>query len=96
MEMLGVAGGNACPFGAVSEETARADGAWRAVPLEGDPLPLRSPALPVRAADRRKSRSGWSTWRRKVTQRDLIHSRMLYGDIGRAQVRLATVSTALA
>jgi nicotinamide-nucleotide amidase len=94
MEMLGVQEATLARFGAVSEETARQmvhgalfrSKASIAVAVTGIAGPgggsAEKPVGLVHLAA--KSRSG-----------DLIHSRMLYGDIGRAQVRLATVRTAL-
>jgi nicotinamide-nucleotide amidase len=95
MEMLGVQESTLALFGAVSEETAlqMANGAlFRsrasiAVAVTGIAGPgggsAEKPVGLVHLAA--KSRHG-----------DLIHNRMLYGDIGRGEVRLATVRTALA
>lgn len=95
MEMLGVQEATLVRFGAVSEETARQmvhgalfrSRASIAVAVTGIAGPgggsAEKPVGLVHLAA--KSRHG-----------DLIHNRMLYGDIGRGEVRLATVRTALA
>jgi nicotinamide-nucleotide amidase len=95
MEMLGVQEATLVGFGAVSEETARQmvhgalfrSNASMAVAVTGIAGPrggsVEKPVGLVHLAA--KSRNG-----------DLIHRKMLYGDIGRGQVRLATVKTALA
>jgi nicotinamide-nucleotide amidase len=95
MEMLGVQEATLARYGAVSEETARqmANGAlFRsradiAIAVTGVAGPgggsAEKPVGLVHLAA--KSRRG-----------GLVHQRMLYGDIGRDQVRLATVRTALA
>lgn len=94
MEMLGVQEATLARYGAVSEETARQmvhgalfrSRAAIAVAVTGVAGPgggsVEKPVGLVHLAA--KSRSG-----------DLIHRKMLYGDIGRDQVRLATVRTAL-
>jgi nicotinamide-nucleotide amidase len=94
MEMLGVQQQTLATFGAVSEETARqmVQGAlFRsqadiAVAVTGIAGPGGgSPEKPVGLVHiAAKSRNG-----------HLIHRRMLYGDLGRHGVRLATVTTAL-
>ena len=94
MQMLGVQEETLARFGAVSEETAlqmvhgalfrsRAD---LAVAVTGIAGPSGgSPEKPVGLVHlAAKSRSG-----------KLIHRKMLYGDIGRTEVRLATIRTAL-
>ncbi|MBD9449330.1 MULTISPECIES: CinA family protein [unclassified Rhizobium] len=94
MEMLGVQEETLIRFGAVSEETARQmvhgalfrSRAAIAVAVTGVAGPgggsVEKPVGLVHLAA--KSRSG-----------GLIHRKMLYGDIGRGEVRLATVRTAL-
>ncbi|WP_018858798.1 CinA family protein [Rhizobium sp. 42MFCr.1] len=94
MEMLGVQEETLIRFGAVSEETARQmvhgalfrSRAAIAVAVTGVAGPgggsVEKPVGLVHLAA--KSRSG-----------GLIHRKMLYGDIGRSEVRLATVRTAL-
>jgi len=94
MEMLGVQAETLLRFGAVSEETARQmvhgalfrSRAEIAVAVTGIAGPgggsAEKPAGLVHLAA--KSRSG-----------ALIHRKMLYGDIGRSEVRLATIRTAL-
>jgi len=94
MEMLGVQEETLIRFGAVSEETARQmvhgalfrSRAAIAVAVTGVAGPgggsVEKPVGLVHLAA--KSRSG-----------GLIHWKMLYGDIGRGEVRLATVRTAL-
>ncbi|MBX4999717.1 CinA family protein [Rhizobium lentis] len=94
MEMLGVQEQTLLSFGAVSEETARqmAHGALLrsraaiAIAVTGIAGPgggsAEKPVGLVHLAT--KSRTG-----------ALIHRKMLYGDIGRSEVRLATVRTAL-
>ena len=94
MEMLGVQEETLIRFGAVSEETARQmvhgalfrSRAAIAVAVTGVAGPgggsAEKPVGLVHLAA--KSRSG-----------GLIHRKMLYGDIGRGEVRLATVRTAL-
>ena len=94
MEMLGVQEETLARFGAVSEETARQmvhgalfrSRAAVAVAVTGIAGPGGgSPEKPVGLVHlAAKSRRG-----------ELIHRKMLYGDIGRDQVRLATVATAL-
>jgi len=94
MEMLGVQDEALARFGAVSEETARQmvhgalfrSRAAVAVAVTGIAGPGGgSPEKPVGLVHlAAKSRRG-----------ELIHGKMLYGDIGRDQVRLATVATAL-
>jgi nicotinamide-nucleotide amidase len=95
MEMLGVQEATLARFGAVSEETARQmvhgalfrSNASIAVAVTGIAGPgggsAEKPVGLVHLAA--KSRNG-----------DIIHQKMLYGDIGRDKVRLATVKTALA
>jgi len=94
MEMLGVQEQTLARFGAVSEETARQmvhgalfrSRAAFAVAVTGIAGPgggsADKPVGLVHLAA--KSRQGM-----------LLHHKMLYGDIGRMQVRLATVKTAL-
>lgn len=94
MEMLGVQEATLLRFGAVSEETARQmvygalfrSRADIAVAVTGIAGPgggsAEKPVGLVHLAA--KSRAGI-----------LIHRRMLYGDIGRSEVRLATIRTAL-
>ncbi|QFY60041.1 CinA family protein [Rhizobium grahamii] len=94
MEMLGVQEETLIRFGAVSEETARQmvhgalfrSRAAIAVAVTGIAGPgggsAQKPVGLVHLAA--KSRTG-----------GLLHRKMLYGDIGRAEVRLATVRTAL-
>ncbi|WP_413709452.1 CinA family protein [Rhizobium sp. Rhizsp82] len=94
MEMLGVQEQTLARFGAVSEETARQmvhgalfrSRAAFAVAVTGIAGPgggsVEKPVGLVHLAA--KSRQG-----------ALIHHKMLYGDIGRDKVRLATVKTAL-
>jgi nicotinamide-nucleotide amidase len=94
MEMLGVQEGTLARFGAVSEETARQmvhgalfrSRADLAVAVTGIAGPgggsAEKPVGLVHLAAR--SRGG-----------RLIHRKMLYGDIGRTEIRLATVRTAL-
>jgi len=94
IEMLGVQEETLIRFGAVSEETARQmvhgalfrSRAAIAVAVTGVAGPgggsVEKPVGLVHLAA--KSRSG-----------GLIHRKMLYGDIGRSEVRLATVRTAL-
>ena len=94
MEMLGVQEETLIRFGAVSEETARQmvhgalfrSRAAIAVAVTGVAGPsggsVEKPVGLVHLAA--KSRSG-----------GLIHRKILYGDIGRGEVRLATVRTAL-
>ena len=94
MEMLGVQEETLARFGAVSEETARQmvhgalfrSRAAAAVAVTGIAGPGGgSPEKPVGLVHlAAKSRRG-----------ELIHRKMLYGDIGRDKVRLATVATAL-
>ncbi|CCM75583.1 CinA family protein [Rhizobium mesoamericanum] len=94
MEMLGVEEETLIRFGAVSEETARQmvhgslfrSQAAIAVAVTGIAGPAGGSAeKPVGLVHlAAKSRKG-----------GLIHQKMLYGDIGRDQVRLATVRTAL-
>lgn len=94
MEMLGVHDEALARFGAVSEETARQmvhgalfrSRAAVAVAVTGIAGPGGgSPEKPVGLVHlAAKSRRG-----------ELLHRKMLYGDIGREQVRLATVATAL-
>ncbi|WP_028748129.1 CinA family protein [Rhizobium mesoamericanum] len=94
MEMLGVEEETLIRFGAVSEETARQmvhgalfrSQAAIAVAVTGIAGPAGGSAeKPVGLVHlAAKSRKG-----------GLIHRKMLYGDIGRDQVRLATVRTAL-
>jgi nicotinamide-nucleotide amidase len=94
MEMLGVQEETLARFGAVSEETARQmvhgalfrSRAAVAVAVTGIAGPGGgSPEKPVGLVHlAAKSRRG-----------ELIHRKMLYGDIGRDKVRLATVATAL-
>ncbi|MEK1864134.1 MAG: CinA family protein [Rhizobium leguminosarum] len=94
MEMLGVQAETLLRFGAVSEETAQQmvhgalfrSRAEIAVAVTGIAGPgggsVEKPVGLVHLAA--KSRSG-----------ALIHRKMLYGDIGRSEVRLATIRTAL-
>lgn len=94
MQMLGVQEEALARFGAVSEETARQmvhgalfrSRADLAVAVTGIAGPgggsLEKPVGLVHLAA--KSRSG-----------KLVHRKMLYGDIGRTEVRLATIRTAL-
>ena len=94
MEMLGVQEQTLARFGAVSEETARQmvhgalfrSRAAFAVAVTGIAGPgggsSEKPVGLVHLAA--KSRQG-----------KLLHHKMLYGDIGRSEVRLATVKTAL-
>ena len=94
MEMLGVQEETLARFGAVSEETARQmvhgalfrSRAAVAVAVTGIAGPGGgSPEKPVGLVHlAAKSRRG-----------ELVHRKMLYGDIGRDKVRLATVATAL-
>ena len=94
MEMLGVQEETLARFGAVSEETARQmvhgalfrSRAAVAVAVTGIAGPGGgSPEKPVGLVHlAAKSRRG-----------ELIHRKMLYGDIGRDKVRFATVATAL-
>jgi len=94
MEMLGVQKQTLARFGAVSEETARQmvhgalfrSRAAFAVAVTGIAGPGGgSPEKPV----------GLVHLAVKSRQGKLLHHRMLYGDIGRSEVRLATVKTAL-
>ena len=94
MEMLGVQKQTLARFGAVSEETARQmvhgalfrSRAAFAVAVTGIAGPGGgSPEKPV----------GLVHLAVKSRQGKLLHHRMLYGDIGRDKVRLATVKTAL-
>jgi nicotinamide-nucleotide amidase len=94
MEMLGVQEQTLARFGAVSEETARQmvhgalfrSRAAFAVAVTGIAGPGGgSPEKPV----------GLVHLAAKSRQGALIHHKMLYGDIGRDKVRLATVKTAL-
>jgi nicotinamide-nucleotide amidase len=94
IEMLGVQAETLLRFGAVSEETARQmvhgalfrSRAEIAVAVTGIAGPgggsAEKPVGLVHLAS--KSRAG-----------ALIHRKMLYGDIGRSEVRLATIRTAL-
>ncbi|WP_454849366.1 CinA family protein [Rhizobium binxianense] len=94
MEMLGVQEGTLARFGAVSEETARQmvhgalfrSRAGLAIAVTGIAGPgggsAEKPVGLVHLAAR--SRDG-----------RLNHRKMLYGDIGRTEIRLATVRTAL-
>ncbi|MBB3389355.1 nicotinamide-nucleotide amidase [Rhizobium sp. BK275] len=94
MQMLGVQEETLARFGAVSEETARQmvhgalfrSRADLAVAVTGIAGPSGgSPEKPVGLVHlAAKSRSG-----------KLIHRKMLYGDIGRTEIRLATIRTAL-
>lgn len=94
MQMLGVQEETLARFGAVSEETARQmvhgalfrSRADLAVAVTGIAGPGGgSPEKPVGLVHlAAKSRSG-----------KLIHRKMLYGDIGRTEIRLATIRTAL-
>lgn len=94
MQMLGVQEETLVRFGAVSEETARQmvhgalfrSRADLAVAVTGIAGPGGgSPEKPVGLVHlAAKSRSG-----------KLVHRKMLYGDIGRTDVRLATIRTAL-
>lgn len=94
MQMLGVQEETLARFGAVSEETARQmvhgalfrSRAELAVAVTGIAGPGGgSPEKPVGLVHlAAKSRSG-----------KLIHRKMLYGDIGRTEIRLATIRTAL-
>ncbi|WP_183594523.1 CinA family protein [Rhizobium laguerreae] len=94
IEMLGVQAETLLRFGAVSEETARQmvhgalfrSRAEIAVAVTGIAGPGGgSPEKPVGLVHlAAKSRAG-----------SLIHRKMLYGDIGRSEVRLATIRTAL-
>ncbi|MFC5755437.1 CinA family protein [Rhizobium sp. GCM10022189] len=94
MQMLGVQEETLVRFGAVSEETARQmvhgalfrSRADLAIAVTGIAGPGGgSPEKPVGLVHlAAKSRSG-----------KLIHRKMLYGDIGRTEVRLATIRTAL-
>ncbi|WP_186806511.1 CinA family protein [Rhizobium leguminosarum] len=94
IEMLGVQTETLSRFGAVSEETARQmvhgalfrSRAEIAVAVTGIAGPGGgSPEKPVGLVHlAAKSRAG-----------SLIHRKMLYGDIGRSEVRLATIRTAL-
>ncbi len=94
MQMLGVQEETLLRFGAVSEETARQmvhgalfrSRADLAIAVTGIAGPGGgSPEKPVGLVHlAAKSRSG-----------KLIHRKMLYGDIGRTEVRLATIRTAL-
>ncbi len=94
MQMLGVQEETLARFGAVSEETARQmvhgalfrSRAHLAVAVTGIAGPGGgSPEKPVGLVHlAAKSRSG-----------KLVHRKMLYGDIGRTDVRLATIRTAL-
>jgi len=94
IEMLGVQHETLARFGAVSEETARQmvhgalfrSRAVFAVAVTGIAGPGGgSPEKPV----------GLVHLAAKSRQGTLIHHKMLYGDIGRNEVRLATVKTAL-
>ncbi|QIO54131.1 CinA family protein [Rhizobium brockwellii] len=94
VEMLGVQAETLLRFGAVSEETARQmvhgalfrSGAEIAVAVTGIAGPgggsAEKPVGLVHLAA--KSRAG-----------AIIHRKMFYGDIGRSEVRLATIRTAL-
>jgi len=94
MQMLGVQEETLARFGAVSEETARQmvhgalfrSRADLAVAVTGIAGPSGgSPEKPVGLVHlAAKSRSG-----------KLIHRKMLYGDISRTEIRLATIRTAL-
>ena len=94
MQMLGVQEETLVRFGAVSEETARQmvhgalfrSRADLAIAVTGIAGPGGgSPEKPVGLVHlAAKSRSG-----------KLVHRKMLYGDIGRTEVRLATIRTAL-
>jgi nicotinamide-nucleotide amidase len=94
MQMLGVQEETLIRFGAVSEETARQmvhgalfrSRADLAVAVTGIAGPGGgSPEKPVGLVHlAAKSRSG-----------KLVHRKMLYGDIGRTEIRLATIRTAL-
>lgn len=94
MQMLGVQEETLARFGAVSEETARQmvhgalfrSRAELAVAVTGIAGPGGgSPEKPVGLVHlAAKSRSG-----------KLIHRKMLYGDIGRMEIRLATIRAAL-
>jgi nicotinamide-nucleotide amidase len=94
MQMLGVQEETLLRFGAVSEETARQmvhgalfrSRADLAIAVTGIAGPGGgSPEKPVGLVHlAAKSRSG-----------KLVHRKMLYGDIGRTEVRLATIRTAL-
>ncbi|WP_221117260.1 MULTISPECIES: CinA family protein [unclassified Rhizobium] len=94
IELLGVQAETLLRFGAVSEETARQmmhgalfrSRAAIAIAVTGIAGPGGgSPEKPVGLVHlAAKSRAG-----------ALIHRKMLYGDIGRSEVRLATVRTAL-
>ncbi|MDR6670668.1 CinA family protein [Rhizobium sp. 1399] len=94
MQMLGVQEETLIRFGAVSEETARQmvhgalfrSRADLAVAVTGIAGPSGgSPEKPVGLVHlAAKSRSG-----------KLIHRKMLYGDIGRTEIRLSTIRTAL-
>ncbi|MBB3658626.1 nicotinamide-nucleotide amidase [Rhizobium sp. BK650] len=94
IQMLGVQEETLARFGAVSEETARQmvhgalfrSRADLAVAVTGVAGPTGgSPEKPVGLVHlAAKSRSG-----------KLVHSRMFYGDVGRTEVRLATIRTAL-
>jgi nicotinamide-nucleotide amidase len=94
MQMLGVQEETLARFGAVSEETARQmvhgalfrSRADLAVAVTGIAGPSGgSPEKPVGLVHlAAKSRSG-----------KLIHRKVLYGDIGRTEIRLATIRTAL-
>jgi nicotinamide-nucleotide amidase len=94
MEMLGVQEETLARFGAVSEETARQmvhgalfrSRAAVAVAVTGIAGPGGgSPEKPV----------GLVYLAAKSRRGELVHRKMLYGDIGRDKVRLATVATAL-
>ncbi len=94
MQMLGVQEETLLRFGAVSEETVRQmvhgalfrSRAELAIAVTGIAGPGGgSPEKPVGLVHlAAKSRSG-----------KLVHRKMLYGDIGRTEVRLATIRTAL-
>lgn len=94
MEMLGVQEQTLANFGAVSEETARQmvhgalfrSRAAVAVAVTGIAGPGGGSA---------KKPVGLVHLAAKSRQGTLLHHKMLYGDIGRTQVRLATIKTAL-
>ena len=93
-ELLGVPPDLIARYGAVSEEVARAmaEGALSTRPRTS---PSPSPASPDRTAVHRKSRSGSSTWPSRAKGEATRTHECRFGDIGRCDVRLASVREAL-
>ncbi|KQV27973.1 damage-inducible protein CinA [Rhizobium sp. Root1203] len=95
MEMLGVQEGTLTRYGAVSEETARQMVHGALFRSHAD-IAIAVTGVAGPGGGSAEKPVGLVHLAAKSRTSGLVHRKMLYGDIGRDQVRLATVRTALA